>query len=99
MTSAVGSTIYAAQVRLSTEISSHCEAGGTAIPFLNPTSVIPSVAAGDRSNRGWFLHLWELCCLNNPGAHRVPDELHPVMDPELRRDVGSVAHHRPLAQV
>ena len=37
--------------------------------------------------------------LDQAHAHRVSDEFHSVVDTELRSNVGSVAHDRPLADV
>ncbi len=99
MTSAIKRTIYAAHVRLPTETSLYHEVGGTSTRCLNLNTVTAPIADHQRSTKGWFMRLWELRCRNNPGAHRVPDEFHPVVDPKLRSDVGPVAHYRPLAHV
>ena len=81
MTSAVERTIYAAHVRLSTETSLYHEVGETSTRFLHLSIVTASIADHQRSTKGWFMRLWELRRRNNPGAHRVPNEFHPVMDP------------------
>ncbi len=97
MTSAIERTIYAAHVRLPTGISLYHEVGGTSTRCLNLNIVTAAIPGHERSMKGWFMR-GELRRLNNPGAHRVPNEFHPIMDPKLRSDVGPVAHHRPLAQ-